>query len=93
MPIDGVETSEDIVVAFRPHGNWLITCETSVRLFRGQEEISKLSYGHVIERALIIGNRVLMWDESGAPSQAGFSSDHLFAVPGTEPIACPKDPQ
>jgi hypothetical protein len=42
---------EDLLYVFKIDAGWLLVCETSVRLIIGQEEVSRVELGDVIERA------------------------------------------
>ena len=42
---------EDLLYVFKIDVGWLLVCETSVRLIIGQEEVSRVELGDVIERA------------------------------------------
>lgn len=46
-----LRTDEDLLVAIKTEGGWVLVCETSVRLITGQDEACRIDLGEVIERA------------------------------------------
>ncbi len=51
-----VTTDEDILFAFAlAHARWLVVAETSVRLLRGIEEVSRLDLGEVVSGCSLSG--------------------------------------
>lgn len=57
-----ISVDEDIRLAFAVAGGWLLVCETSVRLFTGVQEVSRLEFGEVLVAARWEGSCLVVRD-------------------------------
>ncbi|MCB1027248.1 MAG: hypothetical protein KDB24_05740 [Microthrixaceae bacterium] len=84
-PDDGacsIDSDEDIVVAFRADPGWLLACETSLRLVRGDAELSRLELPDVIEDAHWAGESLLVRCANGMSVRVAVEAGGLEALPG-----------
>src|SRR2546421_925066 len=62
--VDQLDTDEDILLVFRGPNRWLFVCETSLRLVRDNEVVSRLDFPDVILEAYFDGPELLVRDVS-----------------------------
>lgn len=77
-----IDSDEDIVVAFRADPGWLLACETSLRLVRGDAELSRLELPDVIEDARWAGESLLVRCANGTSVRVAVDAGGLEALPG-----------
>lgn len=61
-----ISTDEDILVAFAVDDDWLLVCETSVRLMSGSKIASRLDFGEVLQAVRWAGPLLIVRDANGS---------------------------
>ena len=75
---DVLEVDEDLLFVFKAEASWLLVCETSVRLFVGRDEKSRIEMGEVIEHARWNKGSLLVEDASGTTTPIHISGERLI---------------
>ena len=80
----GLAIDEDLLLVFRIEDGWVLVCETSVRLVTGPEEVSRLEFGEVIDRARWTPDGLQIHDVEGAATIVTVAGGQLVAGAGAE---------
>jgi len=78
-----VDVDEDILLVFAEDNGWLIVCETSVRLFEGLTEVSRLELGDVVVHARREHDTLRVLDASARLVDVIIANDKLVSTPAT----------
>jgi len=86
LPIDyersvmTVDLDEDIIATFDVGGSWLLVCETSVRLFVSEQEVSRLELADAVVSARWKDDELAVQYEAGLSTRVALSDGRLLVV-------------
>src|SRR5439155_15833520 len=71
---------EDILYVFAHAGDWVLVCETSLRLHRGATEVARVEFPEVITFARLEGSQLVVEDAGGVTRGIAISTAGLESI-------------